>query len=71
VNNLKIGGSLLFFAGVEFFMGLIIAEALYSGYNISTNTISDLGATCNPNCIIHEPSATIFNISVFIVVVQM
>jgi len=47
-------------------MGLIMAEALYPGYSVSTNTISDLGATCNPTCVIHEPSAIIFNVSVFI-----
>src|SRR5574341_406683 len=63
---LKIGGSLLFLGGGQFFIFLIVAEALYPGYNISTNTISDLGATCNPNCVIYQPSSVIFNSSVIV-----
>ena len=55
-----------FLGGAQFLICLIVAEALYPGYNISTNTISDLGATCNPSCIIHHPSSTIFNSSVIL-----
>lgn len=66
LDILKIGGSLLFLGGAQFFICLIIAEAVYPTYNISTNTISDLGATCNPSCVIYQPSSIIFNSSVII-----
>ncbi len=52
----KLAG-ILFFVGVtQFALCLIIAEALYSGYSISDNYVSDLGV---------GPSAIIFNSSVF------
>lgn len=66
MDILKIGGALVFLGGGQFFIFLIVAEALYPGYNISTNVISDLGATCNPNCVIHQPSSIIFNSSVIV-----
>jgi hypothetical membrane protein len=66
LDILKIGGSLLFLGAAQFFISLIIAEAVYPSYNISTNTISDLGATCNPNCVIYQPSSIIFNSSVIV-----
>jgi hypothetical membrane protein len=56
-DNRKIAGLLLFIAGVEDILGIIIAEALYPGYSTSQNYISDLGV---------GPSALIFNSSVFI-----
>ena len=55
-ENRKIAGLLLFIAGVECVLGIIIAEALYPGYSTSENYISDLGV---------GPSALIFNSSVF------
>jgi len=48
---------LFFVAVTQFVLGLIIAEALYPGYSVSDNTISDLGI---------GPSSTIFNSSVFL-----
>lgn len=66
MENLKIGGLLLFLGGAQFFICLIIAEALYPNYNISANVISDLGATCNPSCVIYQPSSIIFNSSVIV-----
>ena len=53
----KAAGALLFIAGVQCVMGIIIAEALYPGYSTSENYISDLGV---------GPSALIFNSSVFL-----
>jgi hypothetical membrane protein len=47
-NYLKIGGSVLFIGRSQFFLFLIIAEALYPGYSISEQFLSDLGATCHP-----------------------
>jgi len=55
-DNGKVAGSLLFIGGVQFVLGIILSEALYPGYNTSTQTISSLGV---------GPSAIIFNLSVF------
>jgi len=57
MDDLKIAGALLFVGGVQFVLGMIVAEALYSGYSISGNYISDLGV---------GPSAFVFNSSVFV-----
>ena len=65
-NSLKIGGSVLFIGGSQFFLFLIIAEALYPGYSVSEQPVSDLGATCHPVCVIYQPSSIIFNSSVFL-----
>ena len=56
-DNRKVAGSLLFIGGIVCFLGIIIAETLYPGYNTSQNYISDLGV---------GPSALIFNSSVFL-----
>lgn len=56
-NYRQVAGLLLFVAGVECVLGIIIAEALYSGYSASLNYISDLGI---------GPSASIFNSAVFL-----
>jgi len=56
-ENRKIAGLLLFIAGIQCVLGIIIAEALYPGYSTSENYISDLGV---------GPSALIFNSSVFL-----
>jgi len=53
----KIAGMLFFIAATQFVLGLIIAEALYPGYSMSDNYISDLGI---------GPSAIIFNSSAFL-----
>lgn len=53
----KIAGALLFFAGVQYVLLLIVAEALHPNYSISQNYISDLGT---------GPSSAIYNISVFL-----
>jgi hypothetical membrane protein len=53
----KVAGTLFFIAASQFVLGLIVAEASYSGYSISSNYISDLGV---------GPSSMIFNSSVFL-----
>lgn len=53
----KVAGTLFFIAASQFVLGLIVAEALYSGYSVSGNYISDLGV---------GPSSMIFNSSVFL-----
>jgi hypothetical membrane protein len=45
----------------------VIAEIFYpTNYSISQNMISNLGATPPPNSIIHQPSATIFDMSMLL-----
>jgi hypothetical membrane protein len=56
-SSAKVAGALFFIAASQFVLALIIAEASYSGYNISSNYISDLGV---------GRSSMIFNSSVFL-----
>jgi hypothetical membrane protein len=55
--NVRIAGILFFIAATQFVLCLIIAEALYPGYSISDNYISDLGV---------GPSSLVFNSSIFL-----
>ncbi len=64
MNYRHAAGVLLFIGAVQFILGMLISEFLYPGYSASMNYISDLGATCRTTCIIHQPSASIFNTSV-------
>ncbi|WP_432410130.1 DUF998 domain-containing protein [Rasiella sp. SM2506] len=67
MSNLKISGALYFLAGSLALMGIITAEAMYpSVYSTFYNEISDLGSTKPPNSIIHQPSASIFNVTMFL-----
>ena len=68
----RLAGALMFVGAAQFLVGMLLAEALYPGYSISANYISDLGAYCNgifPNpgvCVIYQPTSSIFNSSVFL-----
>ncbi len=53
----KVAGVLFFIAVTQFTLGFIISEALYPGYSVHDNYISDLGV---------GPSSIIFNSSVFL-----
>jgi len=53
----KLAGTLFLISATQFIICLDIAEALYPGYSLSANYISDLGV---------GPSAIIFNSSVFL-----
>jgi hypothetical membrane protein len=55
--NGKVAGALIFVAVTQFVLGVIVSEALYSGYSISENYVSDLGV---------GSSSIIFNSSVFL-----
>lgn len=57
ISNGKVAGTLFFIAATQFVFGVFVSEALYPGYSISDNYISDLGV---------GPSALIFNSSVFL-----
>jgi hypothetical membrane protein len=62
--NGKIAGVLVFAASAQFIVALIVAEALYPGYSVGQNFISDLGATCRGTCVIVQPASMIFNTSI-------
>jgi hypothetical membrane protein len=53
----KVAGALILIAVTQFVLGMIVSEALYPGYSVSDNYISDLGV---------GPSSMIFNSSVFL-----
>jgi len=55
VDGRKIAGVYLFVGAAQFVVGMMIAEAVYPGYSISGNYISDLGV---------GPAAPVFNASV-------
>jgi len=45
----------------------MLAETQYQGYSVANNAISDLGDTCVKTvCVVHQPSADIFNSSVIL-----
>ncbi len=54
-NNLKIAGLLIGLGALYFIVAMMLSEALYPGYSISNNYISDLGV---------GPSAWLFNSSI-------
>ena len=56
-NYRKVAGTLVLVGGAQFVLGMLIAEAIYPGYSISQNYISDLGV---------GPAASVFNSSVFL-----
>jgi len=56
-SNGKVAGVFFFIAASQFVLGLVVAEALYPSYSISTNYISDLGV---------GPSSMVFNVSIFL-----
>jgi hypothetical membrane protein len=53
----RVAGVLFFVAVTQFILGLAIAEALYPGYSVSENYVSDLGI---------GPSSIVFNSSVLV-----
>ena len=55
--NGRLAGILFLVAGAQFVLGLVVAEALYPGYSVSVNYISDLGI---------GSSSWVFNSSVFL-----
>lgn len=62
---LKRAGTLLVVGVGQFTFCFALAEIYYPGYNVSSNVISDLGATCKSGvCKFVQPSSDIFNSSV-------
>ncbi len=67
LSNASKAGAAIFVGTVQFGICLILAEVYYPAYNVSSNYISDLGATCNSgSCIIYQPSSMIFNTSIVV-----
>jgi hypothetical membrane protein len=65
--SLKRAGAALVVGVGQFVLFLSLAEVLYPGYSVSTNTISDLGATCSRGvCRFVQPSSDIFDASVIV-----
>lgn len=66
MNYGKLSGALIFVGSAQFTTAMIVAEALYPGYSVSQNYISDLGATCRATCLVVQPTANIFNSSIIL-----
>ncbi|MGZ4850373.1 MAG: DUF998 domain-containing protein [Candidatus Bathyarchaeia archaeon] len=65
-NNSKIAGILLAVGGIQFAVAMIIAEAVYPGYSVSANYISDLGVWSRPSGMIFNPSIILFGLTVLV-----
>ena len=63
-DSRKVAGGLLFAGSVQFILFVIIAEALYPGYSISENWISDLGV--GATAIIFNSSAVLLGSCVIV-----
>ncbi|MEL7670608.1 DUF998 domain-containing protein [Methanobacterium sp.] len=57
----KTAGLLMVISGIQFMLLVSIAETLYPGYNTAKYDLSSLA-----DLPIHEPSSTIFNVTVFV-----
>jgi hypothetical membrane protein len=65
-RRLAVAGVLFVVAAAVVLMGIISAEALHPGpYTTGGNEISDLGGTRPPDSIVYQPTATIFNLTMF------
>ena len=63
----KIAGILLIIGCIQFLLSVNLAETQFPGYSVAQNTLSDLGGSMP----VVEPSATIFNLSVFLLGILM
>lgn len=57
-------GALLMIGSAQFILAMILSEALYPGYSIANNVISDLGV--GPSAMIFNPAIIIFGVLVII-----
>lgn len=64
LKNKNTAGTLLLSGGVIWILSMIISEAVYPGYSINTNYISDLGTGPWPADIIFNLSTIIFGICI-------
>ncbi len=52
----------MFVGSVQFAIMLIVAEAIYANYSVSSNYISDLGVWSKPSAVVFNPSIILFGI---------
>ena len=64
LDDSKATGTLLLVGGIQFAIFLIIAEAVYPGYSISANYISDLGVWGRTSAFFFNSSIVIFGLTV-------
>jgi hypothetical membrane protein len=70
--SLKRAGTTLFVGVGQFAFFFALAEIYYPGYDVSVQTISDLGATCSAGvCKFVQPSSDIFNASIVLLGVAL
>jgi hypothetical membrane protein len=70
--SLKRAGTTLFVGVGQFAFCFALAEIYYPGYNVSIQTISDLGATCKGGvCEFVQPSSDIFNASIVLLGIML
>ncbi len=69
---LKRAGTILFVGVAQFAFCFALAEIYYPGYDVSVQTISDLGATCKGGaCEFVQPSSDIFNASIVLLGIML
>lgn len=70
--SLKRAGTILFVGVAQFAFFFALAEIYYPGYDVSVQTISDLGATCKGGvCDFVQPSSDIFNASIVLLGIML
>jgi len=70
--SLKRAGTILFVGVAQFAFFFALAEIYYPGYDVSVQTISDLGATCEGGvCKFVQPSSDIFNASIVLLGIML
>ncbi len=57
-----IAGALVFVGSAQFAVLMIVAEAVYPGYSVSENFISDLGVWSKPSAVVFNPSIILFGL---------
>ncbi len=62
-GNRSLLGALLFAGAAQFILVMIVAEALYPGYSIATNYVSDLGV--GSTALLFSASVIIYGVSTF------
>jgi len=65
-KSLRLAGSLIFFAVIQWFMTVLASETLFPGYSIRINDLSDLASTISPNVSVLQPCAMLFNLTTFL-----
>lgn len=68
MDRLRLAGTLILIASIQFIIGVSIAESVYPGYSVNQNYLSDLGATVRRtdsgvSIIIQQPASLIFTAS--------